>query len=112
PSRPGDDAELLRAIVGHLARAGLLAPEPSPPDRLVGRVCADAGARALALCRGSAREAERARWGQYRAIWDYVESACCRRAALLAYFGDPGSGSPSGECCDVCVAEARAERAA
>jgi ATP-dependent DNA helicase RecQ len=107
-----DAAELVRAIVGHLARAGVVVPEPSPPDRLAGRICDDADARALARCRGAAREAEQARWRQYRAIWDYVESDRCRRATLLAHFGDAGGGSLSGECCDVCRAAAGTKRAA
>ncbi|MDQ6812019.1 MAG: RecQ family zinc-binding domain-containing protein, partial [Actinomycetota bacterium] len=110
--RPDDDAELLRAIIGHLARAGVVVPEPSHPDRLAGRICDDADARALARCRGSAREAEQARWRQYRAIWDYVESDRCRRATLLAHFGDAGGGCPSGECCDVCRAAVGTKRAA
>jgi ATP-dependent DNA helicase RecQ len=112
PGTTLDDAELLRAIVGHLARAGMVVPEPSPPDRLAGRICDDADARALALCRGAARDAERARWRQYRAIWDYVESARCRRTTLLAHFGDAGAGSPRGDCCDVCRAAVGTARAA
>jgi ATP-dependent DNA helicase RecQ len=107
-----NDVELLRAVVGHLARAGVVVPEPSPPGRLAGRIRDDANARALALCRGAARDAERARWRQYRAIWDYVESTRCRRAMLLAHFGDPGGGFPTGDCCDVCRAAVGAERAA
>src|SRR3712207_3885846 len=34
----GDTDDALRAIVGHLARAGLIQPSPSPPDMLYGRV--------------------------------------------------------------------------
>jgi superfamily II DNA helicase RecQ len=90
----------------------MVVPEPSPPDRLAGRICDDADARALALCRGAARDAERARWRQYRAIWDYVESARCRRTTLLAHFGDAGAGSPRGDCCDVCRAAVGTARAA
>lgn len=92
----------VRAIIGHLARSGLIAPEPSPPDRAAGRVIGEWNGRALALCRGAAREAERARWSQYRAVWDYVERAACRRAVLLAHFGDHSAPAPVVACCDVC----------
>jgi ATP-dependent DNA helicase RecQ len=96
--------EGVRAIIGHLWRAGLVVPEPSAPDRVVGRVVGDWDRRTLATCRASAREAERARWDQYRAIWDFVERRQCRRAALLAHFGDRSAASrgSGGICCDAC----------
>ncbi len=37
------DGEQVRAILGHLARAGVLQPAPSPPDRAFGRVIGDVG---------------------------------------------------------------------
>jgi len=98
------EEEQARAIVGHLARAGLLVPEPAPPDRAAGRLIADWDGRVLSRCRGSAREAERVRWSQYRAVWDYVERSQCRRAALLRHFGDHSASAPAGPCCDVCEA--------
>jgi ATP-dependent DNA helicase RecQ len=97
-----DEDEAARAIIGHLARAGLLAPEPSPPDRVAGRVVGDWDRRTIALCRASAREAERVRWNQYRAVWAYVEGSGCRRRALLAHFGDQSDALASDVCCDVC----------
>ncbi|MGZ4285789.1 MAG: RecQ family ATP-dependent DNA helicase [Solirubrobacteraceae bacterium] len=97
------DAESARAIIGHLARAGLIAPEPSSPDRVAGRLVGEWDRVALALCRDSAREVERARWRQYRAVWDYVEGAVCRRTALLRYFGDPAVPAGRAACCDVCA---------
>jgi ATP-dependent DNA helicase RecQ len=103
---PRADDETARAIIGHLARAGALAPLPAPRDRAVGRVTGDLDGRALALCRGSARDAERVRWRQYRAVWDYVERAQCRRAALLSHFGDRSPGAPDVPCCDVCASAA------
>ena len=36
----GDDAEQVRAIVGHLARAGVIRPAPAPVDRVRGRLAA------------------------------------------------------------------------
>ena len=95
--------EAVRAIIGHLARAGALAPLPAPPERAVGRLTGELDGGTLARCRGSARDAERARWSQYRAIWDYVERSQCRRAALLTHFGDRSPAAPTVACCDVCA---------
>ncbi|MBV9716139.1 MAG: ATP-dependent DNA helicase RecQ [Solirubrobacterales bacterium] len=108
----GGEEETVRAIIGHLARAGAIAPAPSPPDRAAGRLTGALDGRTLALCRASAHEAERARWAQYRAIWDYVERAGCRRGALLSYFGDRAAPAPAVPCCDVCAPELRAGLAA
>ncbi len=97
------DADAVRAVIGHLARAGLLGPEPSPPDRAAGRIVGEWDRRVLAVCLASARDAERARWAQYRAVWEYVERSSCRRAALLTHFGDQSPARPSVGCCDVCA---------
>ncbi|HWK17046.1 MAG TPA: RecQ family ATP-dependent DNA helicase [Solirubrobacteraceae bacterium] len=100
---PKADEENLRAIIGHFARAGMIVPEPAPPDRAAGRLPAAWDGRALATCRGSVREAERIRWRQYRTVWDYVERSQCRRQALLRHFGDGSAPTPSVPCCDVCA---------
>jgi ATP-dependent DNA helicase RecQ len=94
--------EQLRAVLGHLARAGIVEPSPAPPERLVGRVAADVDGRAAAQCRTSMGEAARARWRQYRDIWAYVESDGCRRERVLRHFGDRSQPEASGACCDVC----------
>jgi ATP-dependent DNA helicase RecQ len=99
---PRADLEGVRSVIGHLARAGILAPAPSAPDRAAGRIAGKWDARQIAACRGSAGEAERARWAQYRSIWEYVERAQCRRAGLLAHFGDRASVRSADSCCDVC----------
>ena len=97
------DGERLRALVGHLTRAGVIAPSPSAPDRIAGRVLGRFDGRAAALCRASIEEAARARWRQYREIWAYVEQESCRRLAILRHFGDPAAASAGGAgCCDVC----------
>jgi len=103
----GVGEEQTRAIVGHLARAGLVRPTPSPPDRAAGRVAAEWDARALAACRTSAGEAERVRWRQYRAVWEFVEGRACRRRAILRHFGDRAepAAEPEVPCCDVCRPE-------
>jgi ATP-dependent DNA helicase RecQ len=97
------DAETVRAVIGHLVRAGLVVPQPAPPDRVVGLVVGEWDGLTLSRCLGSARDAERARWSQYRSVWGYVEGSGCRRAALLAHFGDQSGATASVPCCDVCA---------
>ena len=93
----------VRAVIGHLARAGLVAPLPAPPDRAAGRVVGEWNRAALARRLRSPRAMPSARGGrQYRAVWGYVERSRCRRAALLAHFGDRSRCAPSVACCDVC----------
>jgi ATP-dependent DNA helicase RecQ len=96
--------EQLRAVLGHLARSGVLEPSPSPPERLAGRVATAFDGRTAAQCRTSMGEAARARWRQYRDIWAYVESDSCRRERILRHFGDRSQPQASGPCCDVCEA--------
>jgi ATP-dependent DNA helicase RecQ len=96
------DEEAVRAIVGHLARAGVVQPAPSPPDRVTGRLASAWDGRALAVCRTSAQEGTRARWRQYRAVWAWVEGDRCRREGILRHFGDRSAPAPDGPCCDVC----------
>ena len=101
-SAAGGNEEQVRAVIGHLARAGVIDPLPSPPERLVGRVRAAYDGRAAGLCRASMGDAARARWRQYRDIWAYVEQGGCRRRRILRHFGDHAPPEPSGPCCDVC----------
>ena len=100
------DGDRLRALIGHLTRAGVIAPSPSGLDRIAGRVTGRFDGRAAALCRTSIEEAARARWRQYREVWAYVEEGACRRAAILRHFGDPAAAGANGHaatgCCDVC----------
>ena len=99
----GGDGDKLRSLLGHLTRAGVISPTPSPPDRVAGRVLGPFDRRAAALCRSSLEEGGKARWRQYREIWAYVEQDTCRRAAILRHFGDvSGPAAPVGACCDVC----------
>jgi ATP-dependent DNA helicase RecQ len=93
----------LRALLGHLARAGVVVPAPSARDRIAGRAVAPFDRRADALCRASIEEGARARWRQYREIWAYVEGDSCRRRAVLRHFGDASEPLRGrGPCCDVC----------
>jgi ATP-dependent DNA helicase RecQ len=97
------DGERLRALIGHLTRAGVIAPSPSAPDRVAGRVTGRFDGRAAALCRTSIEEGARSRWRQYREIWAYVEEDACRRRAILRHFGDTSEPELVLECCDVCT---------
>src|SRR5215218_3429927 len=97
------DGERLRALIGHLTRAGVVAPSPSAPDRVAGRVTGRFDGRAAALCRTSIEEGARSRWRQYREIWAYVEEDACRRRAILRHFGDVSEPDVVLECCDVCT---------
>jgi ATP-dependent DNA helicase RecQ len=101
----GCEEEQVRAIVGHLARAGVIQPAPSTPDRLRGRVLGRYDGRARAACKASAGEAERARWRQYRSIWEFVEGTRCRRQTILRHFGDRAEPrtDPGVPCCDRCA---------
>jgi ATP-dependent DNA helicase RecQ len=102
-SELAEDADAARTIVGILARAGVVVPQPSPPDRARGLVVGEWHRGVLGRCHALAREAERVRWEQYRAVWAYVESGGCRRAALLSHFGDRAEREAlPGGCCDIC----------
>jgi ATP-dependent DNA helicase RecQ len=101
----GDDPERVRAIVGHLARAGVVRPAPGPVDRLRGRLEGAFDGRARAACRSSAGDGQRARWRQYRSVWAFVEGDGCRRETMLRHFGDRSRPEPTVPCCDVCAPE-------
>ncbi|MDX6689240.1 MAG: ATP-dependent helicase RecQ [Solirubrobacteraceae bacterium] len=102
--READDQ--VRAVIGHLARAGVVRPAPSSPDRVRGRLEKPFDGRARAACRTSAGEGQRARWRQYRAVWAFVEGNACRRTTILRHFGDDAQPAPAPgvPCCDVCDA--------
>ncbi|MCD6727782.1 MAG: RecQ family ATP-dependent DNA helicase [Solirubrobacteraceae bacterium] len=97
------DEDRVRAIVGHLVRAGVLQPSPAPVGRVRGRVLAPYDERARTACRASAAEGVRSRWRQYRAIWAFLEEDGCRRAAVLRHFGDRMAPAPRVPCCDACA---------
>src|SRR4051812_11683784 len=100
-----DEEERIKAVVGHLAQAGVVQPAPAPIDRLRGRILAPFDGRARATCRALIAEATRGRWRHYRSVWGYVEGEGCRRAAILRHFGDRAEPAATGPCCDVCAPE-------
>jgi ATP-dependent DNA helicase RecQ len=100
----GADDDRARALLGHLSRAGVIRPAPAPPDRAAGRIERHWDGAAQAACRASAKESERVRWSQYRAVWRWVEGTSCRRRGLLEHFGDRAEPVPGDvPCCDVCT---------
>ncbi len=125
----GGGQDRLRSLLGHLARAGVILPSPSTPDRVAGRFAGPFDRRAAAACRASVEESARVRWRQYREIWAYVEnprsgarrndvpaallpkggttrSGGCRRRTILQHFGDRADPAPRPEgvpCCDMCA---------
>ena len=102
----GCDGERLRSVLGHLIRAGVIAPSPAPTNRVAGRLVGSYDGAAAARCRASMEEGIRVRWRQYREIWAYAEAESCRRAALLRHFGD--ASVPQVEsCCDACAPSLR-----
>jgi ATP-dependent DNA helicase RecQ len=102
----GCDGEKLRAILGHLIRAGVVLLSPAPSNRVAGRLVGSYDNGAAVRCRASMEEGIKVRWRQYREIWAYAESQTCRRAAILRHFGD--LSTPQVEaCCDVCQPEVR-----
>ncbi len=98
----GDEGEQVRAVIGHLARAGVIQPAPSTLDRLKGRIIGPYDSRARGQALASAAEGQRARWRQYRTVWSFVEDTTCRRAAVLDHFGDRLAPRAEVACCDVC----------
>ena len=96
------NADQLRALLGHLARAGAIQPAPSAPDRVAGRIERPFDRHVDTLVRASIADAARARWRQYREAWAYVEGSECRRRAILRHFGDHSDPAPEVACCDVC----------
>jgi ATP-dependent DNA helicase RecQ len=102
----GCDGERLRAVLGHLIRAGVVQPSPSPSSRVAGRLVGSYDAGAAARCHASMEEGIRVRWRQYREIWAYAEADSCRRTAILRHFGDP-SAPHNENCCDVCAPDVR-----
>ena len=103
--RAGCKPNQLAALIGHLARAGVVQPTPAPPDRAAGRLTAAFDGRARTLCRASIADAARARWRQYREVWAYVEGSGCRRRTILRHFGDNAAPAPVEACCDACGAD-------
>jgi ATP-dependent DNA helicase RecQ len=103
-SAVGCGFDQLRALIGHLSRAGVVRPTPASTDRVAGVLTGQFAGRGETLCRASIAEAGKVRWRQYREIWAYVEGSRCRRETILRHFGDSAQPNPDVPCCDVCDA--------
>jgi ATP-dependent DNA helicase RecQ len=97
-----NDDDALRAVIGQLARAEYIKPRPAPTGRVAGAVVGDWNQLVVTRCLTAAKDAERVRWNQYRAMWAYVEGTECRRETLLRYFGDQSTERQLTDCCDIC----------
>jgi RecQ family ATP-dependent DNA helicase len=96
----GELGERQRVLLSIAERAGAVELEPGGPDgllvRLTGRGSPSRAGQAI-------RAARERSWEAYRSIERFSTGAeGCRRAQILEHFGDPGPGSPTGRCCDVC----------
>ena len=102
----GGGRDRLRALLGHLARAGVIPPSPSSPDRVAGRIVARASTAARPRpAAPRSRRAPRARWRQYREIWAYVEGDALPPAGDPAPLRRPRRRRAAARrraCCDVC----------
>src|SRR3954469_21320680 len=96
------EEDAVRAVVGYMARAGVIQPAPSAPDRVMGRLVGVWDRHTLATCMAATQEGTKVRWRQYRSVWAWVEGDGCRRSAILRHFGDRSEPAPTGACCDVC----------
>src|SRR6185437_10095938 len=100
----GELGERERVLLSIAERAGAVELEPGGAAGLLvtltGRGSPRLAAQAIRLARNRA-------WESYRSIERYsAEAERCRRAQILAHFGDPEEPRPSGRCCDVCDPDA------
>ena len=96
----GDRGQFELAVA---TRIGAFVRESGPGSAIRGRVAATSLDGTM---RGALAAEVRAEVGRRRralqAVVDYASRPTCRRAALLAHFGDTSRPAPEGRCCDVC----------
>ena len=97
PESPGGGPDRLRALMGHLSRAGVISPMPPRPTRspaVSARPGSTPRGRRCRVLRGGGRQA---RWRQYREIWAYIEADTAAAAeTILRHFGDRPARSRGG----------------
>jgi ATP-dependent DNA helicase RecQ len=95
--QPEEDADRLALAIAE--RAGALSIEPAAGGKIkvefVGILDPRRAFEATEI-------AKQRGWDAYRAVDRFVSTPTCRRAQLLAHFGDTRVPAPSGRCCDVC----------
>ena len=100
-----DDETAFRLAMAE--RVGALAVEGAPGGGRRGRLSASRlTSEAREELDGQVRAELRRRHRSLDQAAGYVREAACRRAALLAHFGDPSEPAPEGRCCDACAAPA------
>ena len=100
-----DDATAFRLAMAE--RVGALAVEGAPGGGRRGRLSASRlPSEAREELDAQVRAELRRRHRSLDQAAGYVREAACRRAALLAHFGDPSEPAPEGRCCDACAAPA------
>ena len=97
PALAGCDEEVVRAIVGHLARVGRRPAQPVGARPRARPASPARGTAARSRCAGPRRRRARARAGASTAsVWAWVEGVACRRAGILRHFGDRQAPAPDG----------------
>ena len=96
----GELGERDRVLLSIAERAGAVELEPGGAAGLLVTLTGRGSPR---LAADAIRVARNRAWESYRSIERYsAEAERCRRAQILAHFGDPEEPRPSGRCCDVC----------
>jgi ATP-dependent DNA helicase RecQ len=93
------------SLEAYYQEAGRAGRDGAPAKALLFATGKDKGLHVFFIQRTEDEEGKQARWRQYRAVWSYAEGTGCRRAAILAHFGDRPNARPRVACCDVCAPE-------
>jgi ATP-dependent DNA helicase RecQ len=105
----GELDERDRVLLSVAERAGAVELAPGGAEGLLARPTGQGSPR---LAWGAIKAARDRGWESYRSIERYMSGGeLCRRRQILAHFGDPSPGAPSGRCCDVCDPDPELERA-
>ena len=84
----GGDGERLRALIGHLTRAGVIAPSPSSPDYIDGRIAGRVRRRARRRSAGHRSRRPHGALAPVPGDLGVRRGRRCRRRAILRHFGD------------------------
>lgn len=105
----GELDERERVLLSIAERAGAVELAPGGAEGLLARPTGQGSPRLAWQAIKAARDRG---WESYRSIERYMSGGrLCRRRQILAHFGDPSAGVPSGRCCDVCDPDPELARA-